>query len=202
MIDSPNTNSWRRVRIGDIADVIVSNVDKKTQLGEQPIRLCNYMDVYKNDFISPNMDLMQATATPEEVDKFHLEVADVLITKDSEDPTDIAVPALVEGTAPDLVCGYHLAIIRPGPQADGMFLKYTFDLPRIRAYFGSRANGATRFGLTVQSIKGAMIRVPDLAEQERIARTIRAWDDAINRSSRYILALVQQKKALMQALMA
>lgn len=108
-------SEWRNVRVKDIADVIVSNVDKKSRSGEQPVRLCNYMDVYKNDFIRPTMNLMHATATPKEVAKFHLEVADVLITKDSEDPSDIAVPALVEETAPDLLCGYHLAIVRPGP---------------------------------------------------------------------------------------
>ena len=27
----------------------VSNVDKHTKPGETPVRLCNYVDVYKND---------------------------------------------------------------------------------------------------------------------------------------------------------
>ncbi len=38
---------WREMRLGDIADVIVSNVDKKSLPGERPVRLCNYTDVYK-----------------------------------------------------------------------------------------------------------------------------------------------------------
>lgn len=193
-------SEWRNVRVKDIADVIVSNVDKKSRSDEQPVRLCNYMDVYKNDFIRPTMNLMHATATPKEVAKFHLEVADVLITKDSEDPSDIAVPALVEETAPDLLCGYHLAIVRPGPDVDGLFLKYVLDLPRTRAHFGSRANGATRFGLTIHSIEGAHLSIPSLPKQKRIAQTIRKWDDAIDRASRYVVALRRQKQGLMSAL--
>lgn len=56
---------------------------------------------------------MRATATNEEVERFRLQLEDVLITKDSEDWNDIGVPALVEYAATDLVCGYHLAILRP-----------------------------------------------------------------------------------------
>ena len=194
------SKSWRWVRVGDIAEVIVSSVDKKSRRTERPIRLCNYTDVYKNDFIRPTMDLMRATATPGELAKFHLKAGDVIITKDSEDPHDIAVPALVDETAPDLVCGYHLAIIRPGPDADGLFLKYTLDLPQTRAYFGSRANGAIRFGLTVNSISSAMICIPSLSEQRVIAATLRTWDDGISRLQELTDARRREKTALMQIL--
>lgn len=193
---------WREMRLGDIADVIVSNVDKKSLPGERPVRLCNYTDVYKHHTVRPGMGLMTATATCAEIERFGLRVGDVLITKDSEDPNDIAVPAVVEETAPDLVCGYHLAIVRPGPEADGPFLKYSFDLPRTRAYFGSRANGATRFGLTVRSIERAVLRIPSLQEQRRIACILRTWDDAIQSMSLHAQALIRQQRGLMHALFA
>ena len=191
---------WRAARLGDIAEVIVSSVDKKTKPSERPVRLCNYTDVYACHAIHPRMGLMKASATSTEIEKCRLRVGDVVITKDSEDPNDIAVPAVVEETAPDLVCGYHLAIIRPGPAADGPFLKYYFDLPGTRAYFASRANGATRFGLTVGSIEGAVIRIPELAEQRRIAEVLRTCDEAIATISRQIDSVADQKRGLQQKL--
>ena len=191
---------WRVVRLGEIAEVIVSSVDKKTKSSERPVRLCNYTDVYACHTIRPRMGLMKASATSTEIEKCRLRVGDVVITKDSEDPNDIAVPAVVEETAPDLVCGYHLAIIRPGPAADGPFLKYYFDLPGTRAYFASRANGATRFGLTVGSIEGAVIRIPELAEQRRIAEVLRTCDEAIATISRQIDSVAGQKRGLQQKL--
>src|SRR4051794_9087229 len=92
-----------------VADVRVSNVDKKSVVGERAIRLCNYTDVYYSDVIRDDRDYMAATANPSQVERFRLAVGDTIITKDSETTDDIAVPSYVAETAEDLVCGYHLA---------------------------------------------------------------------------------------------
>ena len=77
-------SDWRQVQLGQIADVRVSNVDKKTFAGETPVQLCNYMDVYSNNYISSNLSFMAASATIAEIARFKVELGDVLITKDSE----------------------------------------------------------------------------------------------------------------------
>lgn len=192
---------WREVRLGDVAEVVVSNVDKKSRVDEVPVHLCNYTDVYNAMAIRPTKSFMRATATPAEIQRFRLDVGDVVITKDSEDPTDIAIPALVEKTAPNLVCGYHLAIVRPGPNVNGRFLKYCFDLPKTRHYFAARANGATRFGLTVRTIAEAKIQIPTLSEQERIAEALRSWDLAVELLSTLSRAKRRQKHSLLQRIL-
>jgi len=85
---------WKVQRLKDLADIQNSNVDKKTHPNELPIKLCNYVDVYKNDFIDSSLDFMEATATKEEIRKFGIQQGDVFITKDSETCDDIAIPAL------------------------------------------------------------------------------------------------------------
>lgn len=192
---------WREVRLGDVASIIVSNVDKKSEPDELPVRLCNYTDVYKNDTIRTDMDFMEATATPAQIKKFGLKVGDVIITKDSEDPSDIAVPAYVVETADDLVCGYHLAIIRANDHADGRFLKFCFELPHTRYYFGARANGATRFGLNIDSIETAVFRVPSVTEQQMIAATIQEVEQEIDHITNALDYLRTEKKSLMQQLL-
>ena len=87
-------SSWQEVPLGELADISFSPVDKKTRSGEPAVRLCNYVDVYKNDRIDHRINFMQATATPDEIQRFRLERGDVLITKDSEAWDDIGVPAL------------------------------------------------------------------------------------------------------------
>src|SRR5216683_1568212 len=104
---------WRRVSLRSVAEVRFSNVDKKTSPGELPVRLCNYMDVYANDYIVSGMPFMHASATKSEIARFRLQQGDVIITKDSETPDDIGIPAVVDDAAENLVCGYHLALIRP-----------------------------------------------------------------------------------------
>ena len=98
---------WEVRRLEYVAAYRTSNVDKKSEEGELPVRLCNYTDVYYGDRIRAGEgEFMEATASPGEVERFGLRVGDVLITKDSEDWEDIAVPALVDETADDFVCGY------------------------------------------------------------------------------------------------
>ena len=123
----------RRAPLADIIDLTLSSVDKKSKPGEQPVRLCNYMDVYNNTFITDQLDFMRATATDREVARCSLARGDVIITKDSEKHDDIGVPALVRHDVADLVCGYHLAILRPRPaRVVGDYLVYALSAPQVQ----------------------------------------------------------------------
>lgn len=162
---------WKITRLRNIAEMRVSNVDKLSTDGERSIRLCNYVDVYKNDRIREDMPFMQATATTEEVKRFRLEPDDVLITKDSELWTDIGVPALVETSADDLICGYHLALLRPfKSQILGGFLFRALQSVSVSYQLHVEANGVTRYGLSQGAIKSISLPVPPLPEQADIVR--------------------------------
>lgn len=161
---------WEVKRLKTSANYIVSNVDKVPEENELPVRLCNYTDVYYNDFIVPEMELMATTATVQEIKKFKLEKDDVIITKDSEEWSDIAVSALVKEAAPDMVCGYHLAIIRPQVnKLSGHFLHQLFQSSEINHQFQIAATGVTRYGLPKNAIGEALIPLPPLPEQKVIA---------------------------------
>lgn len=75
---------WEVKKLGDISNVFLSNVDKKTVDGEDPILLCKYMDVYNNRYIKGHFNFMPATATETQITTFKLQVDDVIFTKDSE----------------------------------------------------------------------------------------------------------------------
>ncbi len=161
---------WEVRRLRTISEMRVSNVDKHTKENEQPVRLCNYVDVYKNDRIRSEMVFMQATATENEIEHFRLQSGDVLITKDSETWNDIGVPALVENAQDDLISGYHLALLRPLSESVlGEYLFRTLQSKAITYQFHVKANGVTRYGLSHNAIKSVRLPVPPLAEQAAIA---------------------------------
>jgi len=167
----------------------VSTIDKKTAPGEVPVRICNYVDVYKNDHIVGTITFMRATATAQEAERFLLRVGDVIITKDSESWTDIGVPALVEYAAPDLVCGYHLAILRTREASlKGSYLWRVLQSHTAAVQFHMAANGVTRYGLSHDSIKSAFIPMPPVSDQVAINRFL---DHADRRIDRYIFARKQ-----------
>jgi type I restriction enzyme S subunit len=162
---------WDVKSLKYIAGVQFSNVDKHTLEGEVSVRLCNYTDVYYNERIVADLPFMEATATENEIAKFRLEPGDVIVTKDSEDSSDIAVPALVVHEFTDVLCGYHLAQIRPDPNyAIGSYLSRAFASSGIMNQFHVAATGVTRYGLPKDALRDAMFPVPPPEEQRKIAR--------------------------------
>jgi len=160
---------WGVKCLKEIATVQLSNVDKKTADGEDAVQLCNYVDVYYNHRIGREIKFMHATATPSQIRRFSLRMGDVLITKDSEAWTDIAVPAVVMEDLPGVLCGYHLAHIRPQEKIDGFFLAYCIAAVGPRDQYHIAANGITRFDLTGDAIRNGIFAIPSLAEQRYIA---------------------------------
>lgn len=181
---------WTPKRLKTAARCWVSNVDKVPSDDELPVRLCNYTDVYYNERITPDMPFMQTTATADEIQRFHLEPGDVVITKDSEEWSDIAVPALVVKTADDLLCGYHLGITRPEKdELYGAYLLRAFQACAVNQQFQVAATGVTRFGLPKSAIGDAWLPFPPAEEQRAIA-------NFLDRETARLDTLVGKKRAL------
>lgn len=165
---------WKTRRLKFVARSQPSNVDKKSADGETSVRLCNYVDVYKNDYITPDLDFMHATADLPEIKKFRLRKGDVLITKDSEEWDDIAVPAFVTQDFEDVICGYHLSLVRSRKAVmDGEYLFRAFRASGVAEQFHVAANGITRYGIAAGAIGDVVFPVPPLEEQLAIATFLR-----------------------------
>ena len=187
-------DSWEAKPLRSVVDYAISNVDKLSKEWETPIRLCNYTDVYNNEFITAEINFMSATASTAEIEKFGIEVDDVIITKDSESHDDIGVPTLVRETANDLVCGYHLALLRPRKdKIEGAFLLRCLQARSIRAQIELAANGITRFGVPKSEIGKVTLPVPSLANQ-------RAIIECLDRETARLDALVATKKRVLNLL--
>ena len=192
---------WGSERQRHLVQMLVSTVDKHTVEGEVPVRMCNYVDVYKNERVSAGVPFMRATASRDEVARFRLRTGDVVITKDSESWNDIGVPALVEYESPDLVCGYHLAVLRPrdGRVLPGFLLR-ALQSQGVAYQYHVRANGVTRYGLSHDAIKSVVIPTPPPAEQAAIIRFLDYADRRIRRyiaaKQRLIKLLEEQKQAI------
>ena len=172
---------WETRRLQSVAEMRVSNVDKHSKEGEAAVRLCNYVDVYHHDRIHPKLPFMEATATPAEIRKFRLQCNDVLITKDSETWDDIGVPALVGDVGPDILSGYHLALLRPNVKLmTGGYLFQALQIRGVAAQLHVSANGVTRYGLSKNGIKSTLVPLPPLPEQTTIVRFLDLAGEAID----------------------
>jgi len=187
---------WRIIKLKYLANANPSNIDKKSNNDEDEIFLCNYVDVYNNEFITSDLNFMKATANKNQIAKFILEKGDVIATKDSETPDDIANPALVVEDFENVVCGYHLTHIKP-KDIYGEYLFRQFQSTFLQAYFEVSANGVTRYGLGVDKFNSVLILVPNHDEQTAITnyldRKTAEIDDLIAQKEQ-LLALYEEEK--------
>jgi type I restriction enzyme S subunit len=190
------------MRLKFISEMIVSNVDKIAVDFEIPVKLCNYVDVYKNIYITNKIPFMEVTATKEEISRYKIKNNDVLITKDSEDWLDIGVPALVKYEESKLLCGYHLAILRTSCRIIGEFLFWALLAQYNRIQFSIQANGITRYGISHGAIKNIGLTFPPIQEQTAIANFLNCKtakiDQAIAINEKQINLLKERKQILIQ----
>lgn len=192
---------WGLKRLKELTDIQNSNVDKKSHEHEVAVRLCNYVDVYKNDFINDTIEFMWATADDSEAKKFQIRKDDVLLTKDSETCEDIAIPALVTETLEGVVCGYHLAQFRTNK--NHLLGSYLFRLFQSKSYgfrFIIAAKGITRVGLGQSAIADALTPVPPLPEQQSIIAYLDEKTTQIDRVVSAISIKIGKLKELRTAL--
>ena len=190
------------VRLGDVAEVAFSGVDKRTLEGEIPVELCNYTDVFYNRRIRPEMEFMTATATPAECDRWALRKGDVLFTKDSETADEIGIPSYVTEDMANVLCGYHLGLARPITEAvHGAFLARMLASRECGREFARIANGITRFGLTLAATWNLSILLPPLSEQRAIAAVLDSIDEAIEGAEAVIAATEQLRDSLLHQLL-
>jgi type I restriction enzyme S subunit len=189
---------WAVARLNDCVDIRLSNVDKKISKNELPVILCNYLEVYKNEYITSSMPFMVGSAKSVEIQKFRTFKDDVIITKDSEVSNDIAQPVYVAEEIDDLICGYHLALLRPQNELSGLFLSKALQLNEVNIFFQQRATGTTRFGISKNTIETALIPLPPLPEQRRIATILSTLDETVEHTE----ALIEKYKNIKAGLMS
>lgn len=191
---------WQAKKLKYIAQCFPSNIDKKSHENEPSVKLCNYTDAYKNDFITANMPFMDATASMSQIVRYGLRQGDIVITKDSESPDDIGIPAYVLESIDRLVCGYHLSIIRTFHIQHSLFFYYHLRSTGIRKYFETRANGITRYALGSDDFNQLFLSVPSYFEQRKIANFLdiktAQFDSIIAKKEQLIAKLEDAKKSL------
>jgi type I restriction enzyme S subunit len=181
---------WEVRKLFQIANIVLSGLDKKSYTEQNDVFLCNYTDVYRNDYITNGIDFMKATASASELSKLLLLKCDIIITKDSESWDDIAVPAYVAEELEDVACAYHLALIRATSDIiNSEFLYNAFLSQYVDIQYKVRANGVTRYGLGYQSIKEITIFIPPIIEQESIVK----YTKNITSDIKAIIAKTQQE---------
>ncbi len=160
--------------MSEIATIAMSNVDKKTKEGETPVKLCNFVDVYRNWAITKDLipSFMSATAKPQEIEKFTLSKGQVALTKDSETRDDIGIATYIADNMDNVLLGYHCAVLTPNSAlVDSKYLNAYMHSNIVHKYFENNASGSgQRYTLSYNALLNIPVLLPDLELQKEIGQ--------------------------------
>ncbi|MBP8261916.1 MAG: restriction endonuclease subunit S, partial [Verrucomicrobia bacterium] len=193
------SGEWATKELGKLGKITGAGVDKKTRPGERPVRLVNYMDVYRRDFIhSEDLDHVVSAST-EQAARCAVRKGDVFFTPSSEMPFDIALSAVAMADIPDACYSYHVVRLRLDEDWDLNFRAYAFKTRSFLEQAAKTCEGSgVRYVITQGKFRQLTVRYPtDKHEQTAIAEVLTAMDAELT-----VLEQRREKtRALKQAMM-
>lgn len=168
------TEPWQIVTLGESGVITGGGVDKVSKPTETPVKLLNYMDVYRAEFVDMRSISQVVTASASEIAKCSIKAGDVFFTPTSETPDDIARSAVACAELPGAVYSYHLVRWRPKAGWDPLYLGYAFRTRDFRSQASTQAAGSgTRYVVSMPAFRSLTVPQPPVDEQRAIGRVLR-----------------------------
>ena len=196
----------KKYKLGDIAIVEISGVDKKIKEDEIDVHLCTFTAIYYNWAITKKdyNSFMKATANNKEISRFLLKKGQVALTKDSETRYDIGISSYIAEDFDDVILGYHCALITPDEsKVNGKYLNAFMHSQYIRKYFEYSASGSgQRYSLSVLTLENMPVLLPPIEVQHYIGKILTNIDRKIelNRSINHNLRTRREQRRIVFSL--
>lgn len=194
----------KTVCLGEIGSISGGGVDKRSNPGETPVRLLNYLDVYRKTFIR-SCDLSAvASASDAQLEKCRIKKGDIFFTPSSEVRNDIGRCAVALEDIPDGVYSYHVVRLRPYMiELDAGFAAYAFASEEFLSQASQVCQGSgTRYVITLPQFRSMRVALPSSDEQRAVATVLSDLDsfvEALDQSKTKISAI---RHAMMHELFA
>ena len=193
---------WKEVRLGDVGIISSAGVDKKTNPSEPEVRLLNFLDVFRRDFLYNKEFDHVVTAPTTKVEQCNVLKGDVFFTPSSETRDDLARSAVAMEDMPGVVYSYHVVRFRLTDDWDMNFRAFVFQSDRFQRQAYEKGDGSgQRYVISQSNFRDMTVFVPGKAEQALIGATLKAAADEITTLETQITRLQAEKKALMQQLL-
>lgn len=189
--------------LGELGEISGGGVDKKIRPDEPPVRLVNYMDVYRRTFIFSKDLNHVVSARPDQAARCAVRRGDVFFTPSSEMPFDIAVSALAMEDIPDAAYSYHVVRLRLYADWDFLYRAYAFKSHEFLSQAARACEGSgVRYVITQTKFRQLSVRFPtSKEEQTAIAGILSDMDGEIGALETKLAKARQLKQGMMQELL-
>ncbi|MBN2693298.1 restriction endonuclease subunit S [bacterium] len=197
------SDEWEEVRLGEIGRSF-NGLSGKTgeDFGIGEAKYITYKNIF--DYSKIKLNIFENVEISNDEKQNLVQFGDIFFTVSSETPEEVGMSSVlldnVSNTYLNSFCfGYRLNNFNI---LDPFFARFYFRSFQMRDKISRLAQGSTRFNLSKNEIMKLKIKLPSIAEQQKIAEVLSFADDEINLLKNELEELKLQKKALMQKLLS
>lgn len=194
-------DGWQRKKIIDIAETVTSGARDWARFysdsGSKFIRMTN---LSRGDIKLKLNDLKYVSISNQSTEgkRTSLKSGDILMSITAE----LGKIGLVPESLGHAYINQHTALIRlKKEKADPRFVAYLLSTPWMNNKINRLNDAGAKAALNLPSVKSIGLALPRLVEQQKIAKILSTWDEAIATTEQLLANSEQQKKALMQQLL-
>lgn len=197
------TGEWIEKTIEELGILTGAGVDKKSSEDETPIRLVNYLDVFKRDYIFQKELDFWVTANEGKKHQCNVLKGDIFFTPSSEMPYDIALSALAMEDMPNVCYSYHIYRLRLNEDIDFLYRAYMFKSDSFYSQANQTCEGSgKRYVISLSKFKQMTVTYPSSKKEQRaIANVLSSMDTEITNLEQKRNKYIAIKQGMMQNLL-
>lgn len=194
---------WITKKLYEIGEITGAGVNKKINEMEYKVKLLNYMDVFKQDYLYQKIFNHVVTAPISKHSSCNVLKGDVFLTPSSEMRKDIGVSALAMEDMEGIVYSYHVNRLRYAIDIDYKFGLYILKTRNFLNQVETLCEGSgKRYVLSLTKFKELTLTFPeDKHEQKRISDILYSLDNELEKLEQKLSKYKLAKQGMMQKLL-
>lgn len=189
---------WKEYKLGEIYEVH-NGLSKGREFFGSGYPFISFSTVFNKWFI-PEIITDFAQTTESEQERYSIKAGDILVTRTSETADELGMSCVALRDIPNATYNGFCKRMRQynkDVDVDSKYIGYYMRNPEFRKKFQAFAGSmSTRASLTNDALLGLTIKLPPLAEQQRIAKILSSLDDKIELNNAINRNLEEQAQIL------